>query len=217
MDAHSTVPVVLEAFNNSRLKHSDNKTASYLFVSPSYHMPLRQSVPHHLTQTCSEHKSVLENPAFPWRAWTRRTPVALEPMRRCCNTSICAYASEPQDQWILAIIGFLCVQWCWWPRSGQTHGWRGAQNLRRRQNFKTGIDILDQNTFLVHKDKEAREVTCLTQVWVHRNPWVLRLCAPFPVHTPASLESFNHANQKAVEKRVFNMGPTWGEGDDSAS
>lgn len=30
------------------------------------------------------------------------------------------------------------------------------QNLRRRQKFKAVIDILDEDTYLVHKDKEAR-------------------------------------------------------------
>lgn len=43
----------------------------------------------------------------------------------------------------------------------------GGERLRLNIQKKTVIDLLNEDTYSVHKDKAAREVMVLTQVWIH--------------------------------------------------
>lgn len=43
----------------------------------------------------------------------------------------------------------------------------GGEGLRLNIQKKTVIDLLNEDTYSVHKDKAAREVMVLTQVWIH--------------------------------------------------
>lgn len=103
----------------------------------------------------------------------------------------------------LALLGFLCLSVVMVQKQGESQQ-REAQNSGRGHNFKPGREILDQDTYLIDEDNEARKVTYLDSL----------KSLSSALHLP---RNFSYANQKVAEKRFTNHGAHFGKEDDSAS